>query len=215
MNSSDVRYTQSMFVPARRLNLDVSNKCTLECPKCSREIYKQLKQKIPGKMLQLPDFVKLTEFFTDYIQFCGSVSDPIMNPLLPTFLQMCYDKKIQCSVATSATSIRRPKEWYSNCFNLNPNCEWVFGIDGLPDQSHWYRKNQDGEFLFEVMKMGAAAGLNVVWQYIVFKYNETTIDAAREMAKQYGIRFEIRLSHRWDVPYDMYKPTNPAYVENV
>ena len=32
---------------------------------------------------------------------------------------------------------------------------WYFALDGLPEESHKYRINQDGRQVWEVMKMGA------------------------------------------------------------
>jgi len=33
--------------------------------------------------------------------------------------------------------------WYESAFESNPNAEWHFGLDGLPEESHLYRINQD------------------------------------------------------------------------
>ena len=40
--------------------------------------------------------------------------------------------------------------------------------------SHKYRINQDGQYLFERMLDAKNKGLNVEWQYIIFDYNEDT-----------------------------------------
>ena len=41
--------------------------------------------------------------------------------------------------------------WYIKAFKANINARWIFGIDGLPNESHNYRVNQDGEKLFNVI----------------------------------------------------------------
>ena len=64
----------------------------------------------------------------------------------------------------------KKKEWYDEAFDE----EWKFGIDGLPKDSHKYRINQDGQYLFERMLDAKNKGLNVEWQYIIFDYNEDT-----------------------------------------
>ena len=63
------------------------------------------------------------------------------------------------------------------------------------------------------MKIGAEMGINIVWQYIVFKYNENHIEKAMKMAKDIGVTFELNISARWDQPYDPYKPLNSKYVK--
>ena len=40
-------------------------------------------------------------------------------------------------------------------------------------------------------------GCNIVWQYIVFNYNQDHIEQARQMAKDDGIEFKLSFSARW------------------
>ena len=73
-------------------------------------------------------------------------------------------------------------------FNANSDAHWIFGIDGLPKDSHKYRINQDGEFLFRIMKMAKDQyKINCTWQYIIFDYNEE--DVFDVMAKNLGVSF--------------------------
>ena len=96
---------------------------------------------------------------------------------------------------------------------MNLSAAWHFGLDGLPEESHKYRINQDGVKLFEIMKLAVSLGVKTYWQYIVFKYNQDHIEQAREMAKQYGMIFKEQHSSRWDVN-DPYKPDQPEhYIE--
>ena len=74
----------------------------------------------------------------------------------------------------------------------------VWFLDGLPEESCLYRINQDGEKLFEVMKMGADKGLRIEWQYIVFSYNENHIEEANDMARDHGIEFVIEILRKME-----------------
>ena len=156
-----------MYEPVRKVVIDASNKCSLQCSKCGREWYRNNKEKVPGELLTVSKFKKLIEYFDEYVEFCGQLSDVTMNPYLPEFLSILYDKKISSKVSTAASY--RNTDWYIKAFSSNPNTKWVFGIDGLPHESHLYRKNQNGIKLFEIMKTGASMGMNVTWQYIVFR----------------------------------------------
>ena len=40
---------------------------------------------------------------------------------------------------------------YISAFKSNPKANWIFGIDGMPEESKQYRVNQDGEKLFKIM----------------------------------------------------------------
>lgn len=191
----------------RSLTIDAAAICTLECHKCARQT-----DKVPGRnggYISVKEIEKLLPWY-DNLDFCGQVSDPIFNPYLEDILSVLYKNNKGCRIITAATHPNKDLEWYKKCFESNPNVEWTFGIDGLPEESCMYRVNQDGEHLFEVMKMGSKMGLKMRWQYIVFSYNEHHIEEAYQMAKDNGIKFELMVSARFDKD-DVYKPKNENY----
>jgi len=109
-------------------------------------------------------------------------------------LKMCNDNKVDTKVNTAATG--RKENWYKSAFSANPNAEWTFGIDGPPYLSHKYRKNQNGEFLFEMMMLGKEMGLRVYWQYIVFDYNEKYLEDCKKYSKNLQIPMIVMYSQR-------------------
>lgn len=179
-----------MLVTHRKksLNIDIGNRCTLQCSECQRTIARSQGKSLPGSDMTLEQFDKISNFFKGrWIYFCGTWGDPIFNPYFIDMLKMCKAKDINVNVHTAAS--HRPKEWYAEAFAANQKAKWVFGIDGLPGQSHIYRKNQDGEKLFEIMKMCRSLGMSTVWQYIVFPYNKGNIETAHALAKEIDVRF--------------------------
>jgi hypothetical protein len=50
-----------------------------------------------------------------------------------------------------------------------------------------------------------------VWQYIVFSYNEDSINAAIALAKEAGVRFYLLQSSRWNGDDDWLMPTKTEY----
>ena len=110
-------------------------------------------------------------------------------------------------------SSAKSKEWYIEAFKANPNAVWCFGIDGLPEESKIYRINQDGAKLFDIMVESKKYLIHKpVWQYIVFKYNENSIDAAIALAREVEVDFYFVKSSRWknDLPeHDWLMPINP------
>ena len=156
----------------RKVDIDITNKCTLKCRMCARQEYDNPKD-IPGGDLTTENFQKVLNYFDD-IYFCGSFGDPIFNPKLPKFLEMCYEQNKKVTIHTAAS--HRSMDWYVEAFYSNPEATWYFGLDGLPYQSFVYRENQDGEYLFDVMKKAKKYKIKVVWQYLVFSYNEDNIE---------------------------------------
>ena len=194
----------------KKINLDITHRCPLECQRCQRFLrFTSKGLKVPGKDLAVKDFQKIINHFS-HINFCGQVSDPVHHPKFITFLKMLYEqyKTVSIHHATAA----KPMHWYEKAFETHPSALWWFGIDGLPNESHIYRINQDGEKLFEIMKLAATILYQKpIWQYIVFNYNEDHIEEARKMAKDAGVKFMLLYSSRWLPVNDSYRPKNPEY----
>ena len=156
-------------------DLDITNKCTLQCPTCSRGKFNYKSNDIPGGDLTIEEWQDLTDYFST-LTLNGTYGDPVFNPNLIQMLRIACSKNVHVSISNAAS--QKPMEWYVDAFRAHPNAEWRFGIDGLPYQSFAHRINQDGEHLYEVMKTASKMGIKCIWQYIVFKYNEDKIDEA-------------------------------------
>lgn len=196
------------FLNRKRINIDIGFRCALECPMCSRQQdYKNIRP-VPGKDLTIPEFKKIVNFF-DEISCCGQISDPIFNPNLLEFIKIAKDKNKTLIIHTAAS--QKSMDWYEKAFNNFGKGEWIFGIDGLPEESHKYRINQDGIKLFDVAKLCVSKGIKTRWQYIIFKYNEDHIEKAKQMAHDNGIDFELNISSRFNGPEDSYLPSNPNH----
>ena len=209
------------FYPAIKVNIDLSHRCPLECLRCARQSYmpdpnkndgSMIKKPIPGRDLTMSEMEKIVDYF-DKLQFCGQYSDPIHHPKLIEILKMIKEKDKKCQVHVASNY--KSDEWFKKAFEANPDCQWWFGIDGLPGESHQYRIHQDGDIHFERLKM-AKKMLNTtpIWQYIVFSYNEKHVETAMKMAEEIGVIFTVINSGRWDkqdTAFDVLKPkTKPG-----
>ena len=171
-------------------NIDITHRCPLQCSKCFRQIYGVI-----GYDMSMDDFIKISKWFNN-IHFCGQYSDPIHHPKFKEFLKIVKNHSIMVSCASS----HKPKEFYFDAFKINPNAEWIFGIDGLPADSHKYRVNQDGEKLYNIMSEWKYY-LNVkpYWQFIIFEYNKNDIEKAKKMAAKIDVNFALLKSGRGDI----------------
>lgn len=174
----------------KNLNIDIGIHCTLQCSECQRTIFKKQKRSIPGRDMTIEQFDKISNFFKGRrINFCGTFSDPIFNKDFIEMLKLCKDKNIKPFVSTAAS--HKPEEWYIKAFEANKHAVWIFGIDGLPHESHLYRVNQDGEKLFNIMLKAKSLNIITVWQYIAFNHNKNSIEEAREIAIKNQIFFDV------------------------
>lgn len=201
--------TYSQFLKRKSINLDVSNKCTLECPYCARRRF-EIKKDVPGSHMTDHDWKLYLSKFDAFI-FCGQLSDPIMHPNFSNMLKDIESENKCASIHVAAS--HKPKKFYERCFNSSPNSTWIFGIDGLPKDSCKYRKNQNGQKLFEIMLTAKEIVKKVVWQYIVFKYNEKDIDAAKKLAEKHNIEIRFLISSRFGNNDDYYKPSEKFFIK--
>ena len=187
----------------KELNFDTTYRCPLACPKCMRQKYKKRGLPIGGVDCSLESFDKLTDHFTS-INFCGQVSDPTAGPKFIEMLEICRDKNTRVTVHTAAS--HKPIQWYKRAFQTCPNAVWEFGLDGLPETSHLYRVNQDGNKIWNVMKWASGEGYFVDWQWIYFDYNWRDVPKGFQMAKKHKINFITVTSHRWEPVNDPLRP---------
>lgn len=193
------------------INMDISNKCALACPKCDRAFNPEA---IENKVeITVKDFEKIAKFF-NRVDFCGQLSDPIYHSDLPGILNACVKHNTSANIHTAAHG--RTDEWWDNIFNISKKingCRWLFAIDGLPEESHKYRINQNGVKAFERLKQAvdSLGSSRVTWRYIIFRYNEDHIEEAKELANKYNIQIEFVKSNRWTNEFDPYLPLNKDY----
>lgn len=179
----------------KRLNIENTARCTLLCHLCKRITFlKYNEDSLPGKDLTPEQFRKIITYFND-ITFGGQLSDPIFGKHFIELLEICHEHKIAPRVLTAATG--KKESFYREAFLANPSAQWSFGIDGPPHLSHKYRVNQDGEFLFEMMKLAKKMTKNgTYWQYIIFPWNEEYIEESKQYAKELGLQIWFIHSER-------------------
>ena len=199
------------FLNRRELSIDLSHRCALECPRCQRQFaFRDQGKKVPGRDITMDEIKKAAKFY-NYFNFCGQLSDAVHHPQFIEILEYCNKKNIGVEIHNASST--KSKEWYIKAFKANKNARWVFGIDGLPEQSHNYRVHQDGVKLFNIM-LEARKYLKQKphWQYIIFGYNENNVDKAIQIAKDNNLVMILLNTSRWQSLND---PLMPKKKENV
>ena len=195
----------------RRINLDITHRCVLQCSKCMRYFKPGLWKR--GKDISVEDYDKICKYFPGVLM-CGQMGDPIYHPKFHSLMEVTLQRNAALTVSTNGHG--KKDSWWDRSFDLSQQlkyCEWIFGVDGLPKDSHNYRVGQDGEAVWQQMIKGAALGVNITWQYIVFAYNENDIEEAQQMANDHNIKLMVTESSRW-VEDDPLRPTK-HYIPRV
>jgi len=189
----------------RPINLDITNRCLLQCSKCSRTLNMGLTKQ--GGDMSPESMHKICKYYS-HISFCGQRGDPIYHPKFIELLEICNNYDLS-HVEINTNGTGKSPQWWKKAALINRDYDWAFALDGLPHKSHLYRVNQDGEQVFKIMKYLRRFDVRVHWRYIAFKYNEHDISVAKKLAKKYGIKFELVVSSRWDGPDDPLRPVQP------
>lgn len=186
-------------------NIDLTYRCPLACPLCMRanlrsenpQIKEAMKKKISASSdIALDEFRKLCDFFT-HMSFVGRLSDSVYHPKFYEILQICSNEYPHNKFSIHTAAHQKNIDWYKKAFELTENnIIWVFGLDGLPDVSHLYRKNQNSQLIYDAMMLGREMGVDIVWQMIIFDFNEHQIEQVKSICQERGIQPRFIASNR-------------------
>lgn len=164
-------------------NLDISNKCMLRCPQCARQQTYGKQRILQSFDLPTEDFQKIINYYVNKISFCGQLSDPIYHPKFLDLLALSELKNIKIRISTNGSN--KSTRWWEKAYRYGKGLNvWYFGVDGIDKKSEIYRIGSDFNSVWEAMIRGRDCGHIIVWQYIIFKYNEDDINRACEIAKK-------------------------------
>jgi MoaA/NifB/PqqE/SkfB family radical SAM enzyme len=170
------------------------------------------------------------------LYMCGNNGDPIAaNDTLEVFKWLReVNPTIKLGLHTNGSA--RSKSWWAKLGGiLNQQWDYVkFGIDGLEDTNHLYRRGTHWNKIVDNVTAFIAAGGKAHWEYIVFKHNEHQVEEARQLSVDMGFtQFRTKKTGRFfsntklegkdkqevwsrngNVEYYIEKPVNPEYHNN-
>lgn len=168
--------------------LEITTYCNAACPQCPRNnLGTGINPYMPLTHLSRATIDQA--FDTELCQrlkqvfFCGSYGDPIMHP---DFLDILRDFRSKSPtlwlyIHTNG-GVHDPEYWSEIAHIMAGYGQIDFGIDGLEDTLHLYRKNVKYSKVIENAKAFINAGGRAQWNFIVFRHNEFQVD----LVKQYG-----------------------------
>ena len=185
----------------RRVHLELTTRCNAACPMCSRNERGGFQiPDLPQVELTLSDVQKIftPAFVTQLTQIwlCGNYGDPILardTVEIVAYFKACHPR-LRIGMNTNG-SARKP-DWWRRLAPFVDDCH--FGIDGLADTNHLYRRRTHWDTIMANASAFIEAGGVAHWEYIVFRHNEHQIEEARGLAQQMGFRkFRLRKTGRF------------------
>ena len=189
----------------RQVHLELTDKCNAACPQCARSDHGgPVNPQLPLTELSLLDSKAIfTEKFLKQLHrlyACGSYGDPIVAREcveIFEYFRAC-NPRIKLGIHTNGGT--RSVGFWQRLGRLMPlGMGYVrFGIDGLEDTNHIYRRNVRWPTLMRNVKAFREAGGNAEWDYIVFRHNEHQVEQARKLAKDLGFSlFNVKTTGRF------------------
>ncbi|HKJ52086.1 MAG TPA: radical SAM protein [Gammaproteobacteria bacterium] len=223
----------------RIVHLELTHRCNAACPMCARNIHGgALNPDMPLDELSLEDIRKilLPDFVRQLkrIYACGNYGDPIVaRDCLSVFRYLRENgPDLNLDLHTNG-SARRPDWWRELAETMKAGPHYLrFGIDGLADTNHLYRRGADWNTVMRSAEAFIAAGGRAEWDFLVFRHNEHQVEEARRLAREMGFaeffvrktgRFlgsgDLQTMERFDVrdrdgnfEYWLEQPENPDYL---
>lgn len=170
--------------------------CQLKCPLCpvgtqklghdrkvmSFETFKVILDKMP--------FIRTVELYRS--------GEPFLNPAICAMTRYASDRKIRVIISTHF-SFSRPDEFFEKLVTSGLD-RLVLSLDGASQESYsQYRVGGDYNLvmsnirnLLEVKSRLHSSTPEIVWQFLVNKFNEHEIPLAQKISREMGIKLDLR-----------------------
>ena len=172
--------------------LEITTYCNAACPQCPRNISGgSVNPHMPLCHLSretidrafTPELCSRTR----QIFFCGSYGDPIVHPDFLDILRDFRSKNPTLWLYIHTNGGVHDTAWWAELAEiLNGYGKIDFGIDGLEDTNHLYRRGVKFDKAINNAQAFIQAGGKAQWNYIVFKHNEHQIETARMLSQIIG-----------------------------
>jgi MoaA/NifB/PqqE/SkfB family radical SAM enzyme len=202
--------------PLEHWHIEISGKCSLKCPRCTR-------QEVPGyvnKELSLQWFRDNFIFAKQVkkITFCGDDGDPIYAKDLLSVIEWLKSQNPKLQIVIVTNGSYKTGDWWKKLNELlDENDNIHFSLDGWDQASNEiYRVNCHWESIIDGIKQ--LTNPYKTWAAIAFKFNEHKIDYMKQMALALRFdNFQLTLSTKFGKNYDGYPKDDPlqpsdAYV---
>lgn len=196
--------TQFDYHTIDEYQLEITTYCNAGCPQCPRN-------DLGGRLNPYMDLVHLERDVIDrafdaqlcgrlrQVFFCGSYGDPMVHP---EFLHILKDFRhknptLWLYVHTNGGA-HNTAYWHEMAEIMDGHGQVDFGLDGLEDTLHLYRKHVDYHKVIDNAQAFIDAGGRALWHMIVFRHNEHQVARAEQIAKDMGFhKFLARKTGRF------------------
>lgn len=198
------------------VQVEVTSKCTLKCPRCPRT---ELELDYLNQEIDLKTFQKIfpPEVLNQikYLLFCGHTGDPIYaTEFLGIVKYVKQHSSTMIRIVTNG-SYKKTNWWIDLAMLLDDRDGVTFSVDGWDAESNnLYRVNSDFDSILNAIRTLKSHGSCLIkWSTIYFNFNQDQIDKIMSLVQHIGCDvFQLVRSAKFDGKYlvnnnDPLKPT--------
>lgn len=175
-----------------QVHVELSNNCNAMCPLCARVSHGAVRR-YERHQISISQFREwFDESFVSRVVhwvFCGSRGDPTMCNDLNDIIRYIKQVKADADIRINTNGGARNNAFWQELgtlFAATSNNRVLFGIDGLRDSNHLYRRGVNWDKLMENVATYIAAGGKAQWDFLVFEHNEHQIEEAKLLSTTMG-----------------------------
>jgi len=180
------------------IHIEATTRCNAACPMCLRNRGGDLTNPALKLVNFNIDWIDNLDLPFDKLTLCGNYGDPIVHPDLHSLIERWFEK-FDKPIIMMTNGGARNAQWWSRLAQIGKGkLTVIFGIDGLEDTNHLYRRHVSWQKLMANCKSYIDAGGNATWKFITFKHNQHQIASARSLASSLGFSsFEQIVTNRF------------------
>lgn len=185
----------------KSVHMEITTRCNASCPQCSRNIAGgRVNPALPLVELEIAEIEQIlpVSFLRqlDYLQICGNYGDPMVAR--DTLKAFNYFRRANPAIrlAMHTNGSGRTAGWWQSLAQVIDVCH--FGIDGLEDTNHLYRRGTNWSKVMDSAESFINAGGKAKWTFIVFRHNEHEVEQAAALAEKMGFsEFTVKRTKRF------------------
>lgn len=182
----------------RQIHLELSTLCNAACPQCPRfhansPIVRKNLTQTSVSLAQIQQWFprSIVENLTE-VMLCGTHGDPMMAPEVLEITEYFLEANPELDLIIHTNGgMRTPEFWreFGQLMAGYKNARVMFGIDGLEDTNHRYRRRVVWSRLMANIKAYTESGARAQWVFTEFLHNYDQIDQARELSVALGMEY--------------------------
>ena len=181
---------------------EMTDYCNAACPMCNRFDWNlNLVKGVTNTQHTTLEFVKerIGEEIISRLkgwECQGTYGDASMNPETLDIFRYLREINANLHISMFTNGGARTTNFWKALAALDVKV--TFGIDGLEDTNHLYRRNVKWKILMNNVRTFIGNGGNAIWDMLIFKHNQHQVDDCKKLSKEMGFGFfRHAFSERW------------------